>query len=291
MPLPLTVKTPQDMAFKTVAERLYLTFNLMASGRLAWQRGDYAGAAEKWETLLRTPGLDPQVERVITPLLADARRRAGSRPAGAAPPACAFTDPSGGGRLACRVPHQPAVAKPIRPDVTGVVLGGGDVGPAGAVVWLKRLDGRTPQAAPTSGRFITQRKKIFLPHVLAVPKGSTVEFRNEDAIYHNAFSLDKPNDFDAGIRAKGNTYSRTFDRAGAGRDPVQYPREHERFRGGGRLALFRQDTRVGDLHHRQGSPRTIRAVRVARERIQHHPQEDLGRRRWRKRHLGVRRGR
>jgi plastocyanin len=215
MPLPITVKTAQDMAFKTVAERLYLTFNLMASGRLAWQRGDYAGAAEKWETLLRTPGLDPQVERVIAPLLADARRRAGSRPAGAAPiaPAPSPTPPTAEVSPVAST-ARPAVAKPVRPDVTGVVLGGGDVGPAGAVVWLKRLDGRTPQVAPTSGRFITQRKKTFLPHVLAIPKGSTVEFRNEDAIYHNAFSLDKPNDFDAGIRAKGNTYSRTFAEPG-----------------------------------------------------------------------------
>jgi plastocyanin len=215
MPLPITVKTAQDMAFKTVAERLYLTFNLMASGRLAWQRGDYAGAAEKWETLLRTPGLDPQVERVITPLLADARRRTGSRPAGAAPTAPAPSANPPAAEVSPVAPTtRPAVVKPIRPDVAGVVLGGGEVGPGGAVVWLKRLDGRTAPAAPTSGRFITQRKKTFLPHVLVVPKGSTVEFRNEDAIYHNAFSLDKPNDFDAGIRAKGNTYSRTFAEPG-----------------------------------------------------------------------------
>ncbi len=216
MPLPITVKTPQDMAFKSVAERLYLTFNLMASGRLAWQRGDYAGAAEKWETLLRTPGLDPQVERVITPLLADARRRAGSRPSGAAPPAPLPSPAPPVVEVSPGAPttSKPVVVKPVRPDVTGVVLGGGDAGPGGAVVWLKRLDGRTPHVAPAPGRFITQRKKMFLPHVLAVPAGSTVEFRNEDAIYHNSFSLDKPNDFDAGIRAKGNTYSRTFAEPG-----------------------------------------------------------------------------
>jgi len=216
MPLPITVKTAQDMAFKSVAERLYLTFNLMASGRLAWQRGDYAGAVEKWETLLRTPGLDPQIERVITPLLADARRRAGSRPSGAAPPAPSLSPVPPAVEVSPVAPaaSRPVVVKPIRPDVTGVVLGGGDVGPGGAVVWLKRLDGKTRPAAPTSGRFITQRKKTFLPHVLAVAAGSTVEFRNEDAIYHNAFSLDKPNDFDAGIRAKGNTYSRTFAEPG-----------------------------------------------------------------------------
>jgi hypothetical protein len=88
------------------------------------------------------------------------------------------------------------------------------VGPAGAVVWLKRLDGSTPSPAPAPGRFITQRDKTFLPHVLAVPVGTTVEFRNDDRIYHNVFSLNKPNDFDAGIRASGTTYSRTFSKPG-----------------------------------------------------------------------------
>jgi hypothetical protein len=216
-PLPITVKTPQDMAFKVAAERLYLTFNLMASGRLAWQRGDYAGATEKWDALLRIPGLDPQVERAITPLLTEARRRGGSRATGAgsatpSPPPI----PSVPERISSPAPPEtpPAVVKPVRPKVTGVVIGGGEGGPGGAVVWLKRLDGRTPRVAPASGRFITQRKKTFLPHVVVVPVGTTVEFRNEDSIYHNAFSLDKPNNFDAGIRARGTTFTRTFAQPG-----------------------------------------------------------------------------
>ena len=36
MPLPLAVRTPQDLAFKAVAERQYLIFNLLAGGKLAW---------------------------------------------------------------------------------------------------------------------------------------------------------------------------------------------------------------------------------------------------------------
>ena len=58
LPLPLAVKTPQDIGFKTAAERQYLIFNLMAGGKLAFQRGDYATAVDKWESLLRVPGLD-----------------------------------------------------------------------------------------------------------------------------------------------------------------------------------------------------------------------------------------
>ena len=72
-----------------------------------------------------------------------------------------------------------------------------------------------PRIAPPSNQVITQREKTFLPHVLAVPLGTTVQFRNDDRIYHNVFSIAKPNDFDAGIRATGATYTRTFNSPGA----------------------------------------------------------------------------
>ena len=74
MPLPLAVKTPQDLAVKSVAEKQYLIFNLLAGGKVAWDAGDFATAATKWETLLRVPGLDPEIERVIRPLALDGAR-------------------------------------------------------------------------------------------------------------------------------------------------------------------------------------------------------------------------
>jgi plastocyanin len=224
LPLPLSVKTPQDIAFKAAVERQYLIFNLMAGGRLAWQRGDYAAAVEKWEVLLKTSGLDPQIEHAVAPSLGEARRRLAHAPlsasaaaapaisAAAAPPPAhvAPVDPA----AAPAAPPRPTTPANSRTTVSGTVLAGGQSGPGGAVVWLKRLDGRMPAVVPASGRFVTQRDKAFLPHVLAVPVGTTVEFRNEDRIYHNVFSLNKPNDFDAGIRASNTTYSRTFDHPG-----------------------------------------------------------------------------
>jgi plastocyanin len=219
-PLPLPVKTPQDIAFKTAAERQYLIFNLMAAGKVAAQRGDNAVAVEKWETLLKTPDLDPQVERAVAPLLAEARRKLG-RPGGAVsaapPPAEARTGGAGTSVAApadAPVPSATRKAGATASTVSGVVSGGGAAGPAGAVVWLRRLDGPTPRVQPASGRYITQRDKTFVPHVLVVPQGTTVEFRNDDRIYHNVFSLTKPNNFDAGIRKTGTTYSRTFDTPG-----------------------------------------------------------------------------
>src|SRR3984957_8349335 len=81
MPLPLAVRTPQDLAVKAAAEKQYLIFNLLAGGKLAWDTGNFAAAATKWEALLRVPQLDPEIERVIRPLARDARGRAGGQPA------------------------------------------------------------------------------------------------------------------------------------------------------------------------------------------------------------------
>ena len=55
LPLPLAVRTPQDLAFKGAAERQYLIFNLLASGKQSWDEGNFAAAAQKWESLLSVP--------------------------------------------------------------------------------------------------------------------------------------------------------------------------------------------------------------------------------------------
>ncbi|MGE3959144.1 MAG: carboxypeptidase regulatory-like domain-containing protein [Vicinamibacterales bacterium] len=59
-----------------------------------------------------------------------------------------------------------------------------------------------------------QRNETFVPHVLAVTTGTTVEFPNSDRIYHNVFSLSKPRPFDLGRYAAGRSKSVRFDRAG-----------------------------------------------------------------------------
>ena len=94
-------------------------------------------------------------------------------------------------------------------------MGGGTAGPGGAVVWLKRANGETPRPAPARGKVISQRGKSFVPHVLAVPVGTKVAFRNDDAIYHNVFSLTRPNDFDTGLYKQGGAYDQTFKKPGA----------------------------------------------------------------------------
>jgi len=227
LPLPLPVKTPRDITFKAAAERQYLIFNLMAGGKLAYQRGEWAAAVEKWETLLRIAGLDPQIEKAVGPFLGDARAKAGLAPRVAAKPEASEVPPTAPAPPTAPTPPEkpsetrarvtpPAARRPslTHGSVSGMVSGGGHIGPGGAVLWLKRTDGPMPRIAAPTNQVVTQREKTFLPHVLAVPLGTTVQFRNDDRIYHNVFSIAKPNDFDAGIRATGATYTRTFTNPG-----------------------------------------------------------------------------
>jgi plastocyanin len=59
-----------------------------------------------------------------------------------------------------------------------------------------------------------QRNETFLPHVLAIAAGTTVDFPNSDPTYHNVFSLSKENRFDLGRYARGRSKSVRFDRPG-----------------------------------------------------------------------------
>jgi plastocyanin len=64
---------------------------------------------------------------------------------------------------------------------------------------------------------MAQRLEHFVPHVLPVVQGSTVEFPNEDDVYHNVFSLSAaagPKGFDLGRYPKGSSRSITFSRPG-----------------------------------------------------------------------------
>jgi plastocyanin len=106
---------------------------------------------------------------------------------------------------------------PALVTVQGLVSGGGDHGPGGAVVILRRADGRTPKPKATRIRAVLQKDKRFMPHVLAVPLGATVEFRNEDDFFHNVFSITRSNEFDLGLYKSGAQRERSFTVAG----PVQ----------------------------------------------------------------------
>jgi plastocyanin len=67
--------------------------------------------------------------------------------------------------------------------------------------------------APVRAR-IAQRGEQFVPSVVAIPVGSTVDFPNEDTFFHNVFSLSKVATFDLGRYPSGEIRSRQFLRPG-----------------------------------------------------------------------------
>jgi len=61
---------------------------------------------------------------------------------------------------------------------------------------------------------MNQINEQFVPRVLAITTGTTVDFPNSDRIYHNVFSLSKPRSFDLGRYAKGMSRAVRFERPG-----------------------------------------------------------------------------
>ena len=77
------------------------------------------------------------------------------------------------------------------------------------LVWLDAA-GAKPLRKTGVNFTMTTRGKAFLPHVVAVPAGSTVNFPNEDPIAHNLFSLTPGNTFDLGLYRRGAGKPHTF---------------------------------------------------------------------------------
>ena len=87
---------------------------------------------------------------------------------------------------------------------------------SGVVVWLERA-GAADDSAPTANvrTFeMRQKDKAFVPHVLAIPVGSSVSFPNLDPIFHNAFSSYNGQVFDVGLYRPGSIRTVLFHREG-----------------------------------------------------------------------------
>jgi plastocyanin len=82
---------------------------------------------------------------------------------------------------------------------------------AGAVIWVP---GVPMAAAPAGAPTLSSKDKRFDPHVVVVPRRSTVVFPNLDKIFHNVFSRTPGNEFDLGLYRGGK--SREFQFATPG---------------------------------------------------------------------------
>jgi plastocyanin len=83
-----------------------------------------------------------------------------------------------------------------------------------SVIYLENAPAGAFEPRPAGRARMTQRNETFLPYVLAVRGGSSVDFPNEDQTYHNVFSLSKVRRFDLGRYAAGKTKQVRFDQPG-----------------------------------------------------------------------------
>jgi plastocyanin len=104
-------------------------------------------------------------------------------------------------------------------NVTGRVATYGGANPRdgiSAVVWLMPAGHppNDPAAVQTVEAVLRQKNKAFEPHLLAVTKGSTIQFPNLDPWFHNVFSLFNGKKFDLGLYEAGTSRTVHFDREG-----------------------------------------------------------------------------
>jgi plastocyanin len=85
---------------------------------------------------------------------------------------------------------------------------------SGVVVWLDPAGVLAASRPVPVHTRMEQRSKKFIPHILAIPVGSKVDFPNLDPIFHNAFSEFAGQVFDLGLYAPGTSRTITFTRTG-----------------------------------------------------------------------------
>jgi plastocyanin len=83
---------------------------------------------------------------------------------------------------------------------------------ANVIVFLKDVPRRGDP--PPVHATITQKDEAFVPRVVAITKGSTIDFPNSDPFFHNVFSLSRGATFDLGRYPRGESRGRRFPNAG-----------------------------------------------------------------------------
>lgn len=84
---------------------------------------------------------------------------------------------------------------------------------AGAVIFVKQGPKPTAAQAAAQTAKMDQKGLVFLPRVLPIAKGWTVEFSNSDPVAHSVFTLDGEK-YDLGTWPKGETRKYTFAKPG-----------------------------------------------------------------------------
>ena len=106
------------------------------------------------------------------------------------------------------------LAAPLSGSVTFVTKRGQHPIVNETLVWLEPLGGARPARRATESVQMVTRNKALIPHVMAIPLGSTVSFPNDDPISHNLFSLSSGNSFDLGLYRRGAGKTEKFESPG-----------------------------------------------------------------------------
>ena len=114
-----------------------------------------------------------------------------------------YSDPGAGGA------PSPAPREPLAAEVRNVIL------------YLEGdsalLAGSADQLASHRRGSISQRDERFVPHVRAIARGGTIDFPNDDDVFHNVYSLSRtagPSGYDLGRYPKGDSRAQTFTKSG-----------------------------------------------------------------------------
>ena len=99
----------------------------------------------------------------------------------------------------------------VRGTVAVLIKGKPKAGQKGVVVYLEGVPGTV---AKPKNAVIRQREKQFEPPLTVIVRGTTVDFPNEDKIFHNVFSVSRPARFDLGLYKSGTQKSVEMKRAG-----------------------------------------------------------------------------
>ena len=79
-----------------------------------------------------------------------------------------------------------------------------------AVVYLEGSE----RPRPLRHFVVDQRDRMFVPHVSVVTIGTTVDFPNNDSVFHNVFAEYQAKRFDLGMYPRGSVKHQTFNKPG-----------------------------------------------------------------------------
>ncbi len=99
-------------------------------------------------------------------------------------------------------------------DIKGKITATGARDNANAVVFIEKIPGKS-FPAPKKHEMMNQKNLTFIPHILPVLAGTTVDFLNSDDVLHNVYSPDPCADkFNLGSWPKGQKKEYTFKNPG-----------------------------------------------------------------------------